>query len=72
MVNKRILSALDQVAKKHSATPAQIALAWVIARPSVTAPIVSATNLKQLKELLAGAAIQLDQSSIDLLNQASA
>ena len=46
----RILEALDAVAARHDATPAQVALAWLIARPVITAPIASATSLKQLDE----------------------
>ena len=68
----RILKALDHVAKKHNATPGQIALAWLMARPSITAPIASATNRKQLDELVSATALQLDPESIELLNQASA
>jgi aryl-alcohol dehydrogenase-like predicted oxidoreductase len=68
----RILSALDKVARRQSATPAQAALAWVMARPGITAPIASATSLRQLKELMAAAALQLDQTSLALLNAASA
>jgi aryl-alcohol dehydrogenase-like predicted oxidoreductase len=68
----RILDALDQVAKKYNTTPASIALAWLIARPSVTAPIASATNLQQLNSLIEATQIELDAESIDLLNQASA
>src|SRR5437870_10262109 len=48
----RILDALDQVAGQLKTTPAQVALAWLIARPSVTAPIASATNLDQLNDLI--------------------
>jgi len=51
----RILKALDEVAARRAATPAQVSLAWLIARPSVTAPIVSATSLKQLAEILKAA-----------------
>jgi aryl-alcohol dehydrogenase-like predicted oxidoreductase len=68
----RILDALDQVAKQHKATPTQVALAWLMARPSITAPIASATNLKQLNDLVQSATVKLDPSSIELLNQASA
>lgn len=68
----RILNALDQVAKKYNTTPASIALAWLIARPSITAPIASATNLQQLNSLIEATRIKLDAGSIDLLNQASA
>jgi len=67
----KTLAALDQVAQKHSATPAQVALAWCWARPGITAPIVSATNLEQLKELMQSVNLQLDRASIELLNQAS-
>src|SRR5258707_423156 len=68
----RILDALDQVAKRHNATPTQAALAWLIARPSITAPIASATNLKQLDELTGATSLELDESSIELLDKASA
>ncbi len=68
----RILDALDEVARQQQTTPASVALAWLIARPSITAPIVSATNSAQLAELIAGARLQLDQGSIERLNQASA
>jgi aryl-alcohol dehydrogenase-like predicted oxidoreductase len=68
----RILRALDQVAAHHSAMPAQVALAWLIARPGITAPIVSATNLDQLNDILQSPALELDTWAIDMLNQASA
>jgi aryl-alcohol dehydrogenase-like predicted oxidoreductase len=68
----RILKALDEVAGEHKATPAQVALAWLIARPSVTAPIASATNLEQLNELVAATKLKLSAASIEKLNQASA
>jgi aryl-alcohol dehydrogenase-like predicted oxidoreductase len=68
----RILAAVDQVAKKTGATPAQVALAWCMVRPGITAPIASATNLDQLKDLLQSVNLQLDGASIELLNQASA
>jgi aryl-alcohol dehydrogenase-like predicted oxidoreductase len=68
----KILEALDEVAKKYNATPARVSLAWLLARPSITAPIVSATNLKQLNDLIASVELILDSSSIELLNQTSA
>ncbi|HZI47910.1 MAG TPA: aldo/keto reductase [Pyrinomonadaceae bacterium] len=68
----RILNALDQVASKCKSTPARVALAWLIARPSITAPIASATSLAQLKDLFEATRLQLDHESIELLNQASA
>jgi aryl-alcohol dehydrogenase-like predicted oxidoreductase len=67
----RVLSALDEVAKRHDSTPARVALAWLIARPSITAPIASATNLDQLKDLIAATELVLDGESIEILNRAS-
>nr|WP_199044377.1 aldo/keto reductase [Dyella sp. ASV24] len=67
-----VLAALDKVAAAHSATPAQVALAWLIARPSVTAPIASATTVPQLKELLAGVELKLSKEEIAALDKASA
>lgn len=66
-----ILNALDQVAQRFHSTPARVALAWLIARPSITAPIASATSLAQLNDLIEATRLQLDQDSIELLNQAS-
>jgi len=67
----RILEALDQVAQQHNATPAEAALAWLIAQPTITAPIASATDLEQLNQLLEATTLELDPSSMALLNQAS-
>jgi len=67
----KILASLDQVAQKHNAKPGQIALAWQIARPSVTAPIVSVTSLQQLDELAKAADLTLDDADIRALNEAS-
>src|SRR6266404_5055688 len=67
----KILSALDQVAKTHSATQSQVAIAWLLAQPGVTAPIASATNLNQLQALLSAADLKLDPASLEKLNQAS-
>ena len=67
----RILEALDRVAQQHNATPATVALAWLIKQPGVTAPIASATNLEQLNELIEAANLDLPPSSLALLNQAS-
>lgn len=69
---ERILHALDQVAKEYNSTPAKISLAWLLARPSITAPIASATSTKQLQDLLAATSLKLDLSAIERLNQASA
>ena len=68
----RILDALDGVAKAHGATPGQVAIAWQIARPGVTAPIASATSIQQLDELVKAAQLKLDAASIATLDQASA
>lgn len=68
----RILAALDRVSEKLNSKPARVALAWVLARPSITAPISSATNLDQLSDLIAATQLKLDAESISLLNDASA
>ena len=67
-----IIAALDAVALRLRSTPAAVALAWLLARPGITAPIVSATSLRQWKELAAAPGIRLDSSSIELLNRAGA
>ena len=67
----RIIQALDSVAQEHNMTPAQVALAWLISNPSITAPIASATNLEQLNELIEATTIELNPSVIARLNQAS-
>ncbi len=68
----KVLQALDAVAAQYRVTPAQVAIAWLVARPSITAPIASATSVEQLKDLTAGAQLKLDRQAIELLNQASA
>ena len=67
----KVLAALDAVAARYNAKPGQIALAWLIARPSVTAPIVSATNLDQLADLVAVPNIKLDTAAIAEIDAAS-
>jgi len=66
-----ILAALDKVAAEHGSTPGKVALAWLIARPSITAPIASATSVHQLNDLVDAANLKLDAASIEALNQAS-
>jgi aryl-alcohol dehydrogenase-like predicted oxidoreductase len=66
-----VIKALEEVAQRYDAKPGQIAMAWLIARPSVTAPIASATNLEQLAELVEAAEIDLDAESIQKLDAAS-
>ncbi len=67
----RILGALDDIAGKHAATASQVALAWLVARPSITAPIVSATSVEQLREILAAATLALSAQDIAELDEAS-
>jgi len=67
----KILQALDQVATRYDATPARVSLAWLLARPSITAPIASATTLEQLNDLTASVELKLDLPAIELLNRAS-
>ncbi len=68
----RVLAALDSAARELEATPAQVALAWVMARPAVAAPIASATSLEQLNELMGAARLSLDPAHIARLDAASA
>eukprot|EP01133_Synstelium_polycarpum_P013979 gene13979-16483_t len=67
----KILKALDEVSEQYNSSPASIALAWLIARPSVTAPIASVTSTAQLKDLVQAAAIKLDVEHISILDKAS-
>jgi len=68
----RILAALDEVSAQWQATPAQVALAWQMARPGITAPIASATSLAQFDELAGAARLQLDAAALARLDAASA
>ena len=68
----RILRTLDEVARKYRSAPAAVALAWLLARPGLTAPIVSATSAEQVNEQVAATRLELDAASIEQLNQASA
>jgi aryl-alcohol dehydrogenase-like predicted oxidoreductase len=68
----RILDALDTVAEQHGSTPATVALAWLIARPGVTAPIASATSVEQLASLTAAVRLMLTGADMRLLDGASA
>jgi aryl-alcohol dehydrogenase-like predicted oxidoreductase len=68
----RILKALDDVAARTRSKPASVALAWLMARPSITAPIASATSLEQLEDLIAATRLQLDAEAIGSLDRASA
>jgi aryl-alcohol dehydrogenase-like predicted oxidoreductase len=68
----KILAALDDVGRRHRTSLATVALAWQIARPSITAPIASATTIEQLNELVAATRLHLDTTDIEQLNAASA
>ncbi len=75
MLNPRglkILAALDEAAGQIGATPAQVALAWLMAKPAITAPIASATNLDQLKDLAAATRLQLTERAVAMLDAAGA
>ena len=65
-----VLAAMDQVAEENGATLAQIALAWLIAQPGVTAPIASATSVDQLEESMGAMTLELDQAQLDRLTEA--
>lgn len=67
-----IIDALDKISAKHGTQPASVSLAWLIARESVTAPIVSATKTEQLSALFAAPTLKLDAEDLELLNIASA
>ncbi len=67
----RILAEVERVASRYHATPAQVALAWIIARPGVTAPIASATSVQQVRELLGAVELKLDDEAITALNKVS-
>ena len=66
-----ILHALDEVVNRYKSTPATVSLAWLIAQPSVAAPIASATSLQQLKSLTDAVQLQLDEDALGILNKAS-
>ena len=68
----RILAALDASAASSNATPAQVALAWQMARPGITAPIVSATSVEQFGELAGAVSLVLDAATVAALDAASA
>jgi len=67
-----VLAALDEQSRRLDASPAQLALAWLMARPSITAPIASATSPAQLADLVKAAALVLDGEAISALDAASA
>jgi aryl-alcohol dehydrogenase-like predicted oxidoreductase len=64
----KILAALDEVAKRHRAKPSQVALAWLMAQPSIAAPIASATTVAQLRELMASVDLALNADDLRTLS----
>lgn len=68
---KAVLAALDKVSEKHQSQPATVALAWLLANPLITAPIVSATSERQLQIIFDAPKLQLDSEDLEILNQAS-
>ena len=68
----RILDALEKVAASHKAKPAEVALAWVMARPGVTAPIASATSVEQVDSLVRATELKLTKADMAALDTASA
>jgi aryl-alcohol dehydrogenase-like predicted oxidoreductase len=69
---RAILKALDDVSASLRSTPARVALAWLLHRPSITAPIASATKVEQLEDLFAATELKLDAGAMEKLNAASA
>lgn len=67
----RILNALDTVAAQYSVTPAQVAIAWLLTRSTITAPIASATTTQQVQDITKGVQLILDAPAVELLNTAS-
>lgn len=65
---KAVLAALDKVSAKHNSKPATVALAWLLANPLITAPIVSATSEKQLQTIFKAPQLQLDSEDMEILN----
>lgn len=68
---QNILETLDEVAADFNTTPASVAIAWLVQRPGISAPIVSATDTKQLADLVKATQLGLDAAAIEKLNIAS-
>jgi aryl-alcohol dehydrogenase-like predicted oxidoreductase len=67
----KILNALDQISKSENASITSVSLAWLMSRPIVTSPIVSATSVEQMKDLISATKLKLKEDSISLLSSAS-
>lgn len=68
---RRVLAELDEVAARHESRPGTVALAWLLAKPVVTAPIVSATSTQQMRELVEAATLKLTEEEVAALDVAS-
>lgn len=68
----KIIDALNKIGEVHQAKPATIALAWLLHKPGITSPIVSATNEKQMKDLILSAQLSLSSEEVEFLDQESA
>jgi hypothetical protein len=68
----RVVATLDDIAREHGVKPATIALAWLMARPGITAPIASATSVEQLQDLVAATQITLAPAEVSRLSEVSA
>ncbi len=68
----RILEQLDRIAEAHHATVAQVALAWIMARPGITSAIASATSVEQVRELLGSVDLKLNDEDMKTLDRVSA
>lgn len=68
---KAVLTALDKVSERHQSQPATVALAWLLANPLITVPIVSATSERQLQTIFDAPKLSLDSEDLEILNQAS-
>jgi aryl-alcohol dehydrogenase-like predicted oxidoreductase len=67
----RVIDAVRQVANEINSTPTAVALAWLLAQPFMTAPIIGANSVEQLQGSLAAVAVQLSAEQMELLNRAS-
>jgi len=67
----KILGALDEVSKRLNSTPAQVSIAWIMAQPTIAAPIVSVTSVRQLDEITGAARLKLDREALAALDKAS-
>lgn len=68
----KVLEVLDKISEKHGTTQAAVSLAWLMARPTITSPIVSATSLKQMESIIKAPQLKLEKEDMELLNNASA